>query len=82
MGIAALAHLQEKAPRGATCSGRRGEVFFVSSLYVRVLKSARFGYRQTEMKHNKFKTNKLAIAASQDQNKKNTAKVRVLQPAR
>ena len=74
MGIAALAHLQEKAPRGATCSGRRGEVFFVSSLYVRVLKSARFGYRQTEMKHNKFKTNKLATAASQDQNKKTQQK--------
>ena len=35
--IAALAHLQEKAPRGATCPGRRGKVFFVSSLYVRVL---------------------------------------------
>ena len=70
MGIAALAHLQEKAPRGATCPGRRGEVFFVSSLYVRVLKSARLGYRQTEMKHNKFKTNKLATAASQDQNQK------------
>ena len=34
--IAALAHLQEKAPRGATCPGRRGKVFFVSSLYVRV----------------------------------------------
>ena len=45
--IAALAHLQEKAPRGATCPGRRGKVFFVSSLYVvRVLlQSARFGYR-------------------------------------
>ena len=41
--IAALAHLQEKAPRGATCPGRRGKVFFVSSLYVRVLQSARFG---------------------------------------
>ena len=68
MRIAALAHLQEKAPRGATCPGRRGKVFFVSSPYVvRVLQSARFGYRQTEMKHNKFKTNKLTAAASQDQ---------------
>ena len=66
MRIAALAHLQEKAPRGATCPGRRGKVFFVSSLYVRVLQSARFGYRQTEMKNNKFKTNKLTTAASQD----------------
>ena len=47
MRIAALAHLQEKAPRGATCPGRRGKVFFVSSLYVRVLQSARFGDRQT-----------------------------------
>ena len=47
MRIAALAHLQEKAPRGATCPGRRGKVFFVSPLYVRVLQSARFGYRQT-----------------------------------
>ena len=47
MKIAALAHLQEKTPRGATCPGRRGKVFFVSSLYVRVLQSARFGYRQT-----------------------------------
>ena len=43
--IAALAHLQKKAPRGATYPGRRGKVFFVSSLYVRVLQSARFGYR-------------------------------------
>ena len=69
--IAALADLQEKAPRGATCPGRRGKVFFVSSLDVRVLQSARFGYRQTEMKHNKFKTNKLAAAAaSQDQSQK------------
>ena len=47
MRITALAHLQEKAPRGATCPGRRGRVFFVSPLYVRVLQSARFGYRQT-----------------------------------
>ena len=47
MRIAALAHLQEKAPRKATCPGRRGKVFFVSPLYVRVLQSARFGYRQT-----------------------------------
>ena len=68
--IAALAHLQEKAPRGATCPGRRGKVFFVSSLYVCVLQSARFGYRQTEMKHNKFKTNKFTTAASQDQSQK------------
>ena len=68
--IAALAHLQEKTSRGATCPGRRGKVFFVSSLYVRVLQSARFGYRQTEMKHNRFKTNKLTTAASQDQSQK------------
>ena len=68
--MAALAHLQEKAPRGATCPGRRGKVFFVSSLYVRVLQSTRFGYRQTEMKHNKFKTNNLTTAASQDQSQK------------
>ena len=47
MRIAALAHLQENAPRGATCPGRQGKVFFVSPLYVRVLQSARFGYRQT-----------------------------------
>ena len=44
-----LAHLQEKAPRGATCPGRRGRVFFVTSLYVRDLQSARFGYRQTDI---------------------------------
>ena len=31
---------------------------------------SRFGYRQTEMKHNKFKTNKLTTAASQDQSQK------------
>ena len=31
---------------------------------------ARFGYRQTEMKHNKFKTNKLTTTASQDQSQK------------
>ena len=30
---------------------------------------SRFGYRQTEMNHNKFKTNKLTTAASQDQTK-------------
>ena len=70
MRIAALAHLQEKAPRGATCPGRRGKVFFVPSLYIRVQQYARFGYRQTEMKHNKFKTNKLTTAASQDQSQK------------
>ena len=68
--IAALAHLQEKAPREVTCPGRRGKVFFVSCLYVRVLQSARFGFRQTEMKHNKFKTNKLTAAASHDQSRK------------
>ena len=68
--IDALAHLQEKAPRGAACPGRRSKFFFVSSLHVRVLQSARFGYRQTEMKHNKFKTNKLTTAASQDQSQK------------
>ena len=70
MRIAALAYPQEKAPRGATCPGRRGKVFFVSSLYIRVLQSARFGYRLTEMKHNKFKTNKLTTAASQGQSQK------------
>ena len=69
MRIDALVHLQERAPRGA-CPGRRGKVFSVSSLYVRVLQSARFGYKQTEMKHNKFKTNKLTTAASQDQSQK------------
>ena len=42
--------------------------FFVSYLYV--VQSARFGYRQTEMKHNKFKTNKETTAASQDQSQK------------
>ena len=67
---AALAHLQEKAPREATCPGRRGKVFFVSSLCVRFLQSACFGYRQTEMKHNKFKTNKLTATASHDQSQK------------
>ena len=77
--IAALAHLQEKAPRGATCPGRRGKVFFVSSLYVRVLQSARFGYRQTEMKHNI--QNKQVDNSSQPGPKpKTTARVR--QPAR
>ena len=78
---AALAHLQEKAPRGATCPGRRGKVFFVSSLYVRVLQSARFGYRQTEMKHNI--QNKQVDNSSQPGPKpKTTTRVRVLQPAR
>ena len=77
--IAALAHLQEKAPRGATCPGRRGKVFFVSSLYVvRVLlQSARFGYRQTEMKHNI--QNKQVDNSSQPGPKPNTTtRVRVL----
>ena len=67
--IAALAHQQEKPPRGATCPGRRGKVFFVSSVYVRVLQSARFGYRQTEMKRN-IQNNQLTTAASQDQSQK------------
>ena len=31
---------------------------------------SRFGHRQTEMRHNKFKTNKLTTAASQDQSQK------------
>ena len=80
MRIAALAqHLQEKAPRGATCPGRRGKVFFISSLYVLVLQSARFGYRQTEMKHNI--QNKQVDNSSQPGPKpKPTTRVRVLQP--
>ena len=82
MRITALAHLQEKAPRGGTCPGQRGKVFFVSSLYVRVLQSARFGYyRQTEMKHNI--QNKQVDNSSQPGPKPNTTtRVRVLQPAR
>ena len=79
--IAALAHLQEKAPRGTSCTGRRGKVFFVSSLYVRVLQFARFRYRQTEMKHNI--ENKQVDNSSQPGPKpKTTTRVRVLQPAR
>ena len=81
MRIAALARLQEKAPRGATCPGRRGKVFFVSSPYVRVLQSARFGYRQTEMKHNKFKT-KVDNSSQPGPKPKTTTRILVLQPAR
>ena len=39
-------------------------------LYVRVLQSARSGYRQTEVKHTKFKTNKFTTAVSQHQSQK------------
>ena len=84
--IAGLAHLQGKAPRGATCPGRRGKVFFVSSPHVRIFiekskQSARFGYRQTEMKHNI--QNKQVDNSSQPGPKpKTTTRVRVLQPAR
>ena len=80
--IAALAHLQEKGPRGATCPGRRGKFFFVSFLYVvRVLQSARFGYRQMEMKHNI--QNKQVDNSSQPGPKpKTTTRVRVLQSVR
>ena len=70
--IAALAHLQEKAPRGAMCpldGGARSFLFLLCTSYVRVLQYARFVYRQTEMKHN-IQTNKLTTAASQDQSKK------------
>ena len=78
---AALAHLQEKGPRGATCPERRSKVFFVSSLYVRVLQSDHFGYRQTEMKHNI--QNKQVDNISQPGPKpKITTRERVLQPAR
>ena len=48
--------------------GARSFLFLLCVL--RVLQSARFGYRQTEMKHNKFKTNKMTTAASQDQSQK------------
>ena len=83
MRIAALAHLQEKAPREATCPGRRGKVFFVSSLYVRVLQSARFGYRQTNGNEEQQIQNKQVDNSSQPGPKPNTTtRVRVLQPAR
>ena len=59
-----------KGPTWSHVPWAAGQDFFVSSLYVRVLKSVRFGYRQTEVKHNKFKTNRLATAASQDQSQK------------
>ena len=55
-------------PRALDGGARSFFCFF--SLYVRVLQSARFGYRQTGMKHNKFKRNKLTTAASQDENQK------------
>ena len=38
--------------------------------YNALLQPARFGYRQTEMKHTKFKTNMLKTAAIQDQSQK------------
>ena len=59
-----------KGPTWSHVPWTAGQVFFVSYLYVRVLQCARFGYRQTEVKHNKFKTNKLTTAASQDQSQK------------
>ena len=61
---------ERKYPTWSHVPWTAGQVIFVSSLYVRVLQSARFGYRQTERKHNKFKTNKLTTAASQDQSQK------------
>ena len=42
---------------------------------------SRFGYRQTEMKHNKFKTNKLTQQLARTK-AKSTTRVRVLQLAR
>ena len=79
--IAALAHLQEKASREATCPGRRGKFFLVSSPYVRVLQSARFGYRQTEMKHT-IRNKQVDNSSQPGPKPKTTTRVRVLQPAR
>ena len=59
-----------KGPSWSNVPWTAGQGLFVSSLYVRVLQSASFGYRQTEMKHNKFKTNTLTATASQDQSLK------------
>ena len=70
MRIDALAHLQEKPPPWSHVPWTAGQGLFCFFSVVRVLQSARFGYRQTEMKHNNFKTNKLTTAARQDQSQK------------
>ena len=50
--------------------GARSFLFLLCTDVFYNLPVSRFGYRQTEMKHNKFKTNKLTTAASQDQTQK------------
>ena len=50
--------------------GARSFLFLLCTYVFYNLPVSRFGYRQTEMKHNKFKTNKLTTAARQDQSQK------------
>ena len=50
--------------------GARSFLFLLCTYVFYNLPVSRFGYRQTEMKHNKFKTNKLTTATSQDQSQK------------
>ena len=47
--------------------GARPFLFLLCTCVFYNLPVSRFGYRQTEIKYNKFKTNKLTTAASQDQ---------------
>ena len=79
--IAALAHLQEKAPRGATCPGRRGKVLlFLLCTYVFYnlpVSGIANGNEAQQIQ------NKQAGSSSQPGPKpKTTTRVRVLQPAR
>ena len=73
----------KKGPTWSHVPWTTGKVFFVSSLYVvRVLQSARFGYKQTEMKHN-IQNKQVDNNSSQPGPKpKTTTRVRVLQSAR
>ena len=50
--------------------GARSFLFLLCTYVFYNLPVSRFGYRQTEMKHNNFKTNKLTTSASQDQSQK------------
>ena len=50
--------------------GARSFLFLLCTYMFYNLPVSRFGYRQTEIKHNKFKTNKLTTAASQDRSQK------------
>ena len=70
-----------KGPTWSHVPWTAGQGLFISSLYVLVLQSARFGYRQTEMKHN-IRNKQVDNSSEPGPKPKPTTRVRVLQPAR